>query len=346
MYMVISCHFVQLNPVNIINLPLGSEKVFLELEFGLGQVGVDLFFFITAWFLSDPAREVSLRGSLRSLLRFWLETAFYSYLLCLMAFLIGAGSPQLLAQSLLPIAIGPYWYATAYAVFLLLYPFVSQGLRALGRNLHLALCLLCFALWTFPGGFLPVRTYNMDSLDVWFLLYLYVLFTWWRWYGKMPSVRTSIVIVLAGLAIATLSLIVCGALAGLLGIQSPFERFCVNFGATLPVILVAFGLFLLFVRLDFKNPLINTAAASTYSAYLLHNYPAVQTMLLASLLTCGGARYTLAGAVRNYYTSRRATCLYVNRHSPPPLFRQVHLASFRFLFRVRIPLHCQKVQAS
>lgn len=70
MWMVIACHFVQLNPVVLANLPLCWGKVVLEFEFGLGPTGVVTFFFITAWFLSDPAREPSLKRSLRSLFRF------------------------------------------------------------------------------------------------------------------------------------------------------------------------------------------------------------------------------------------------------------------------------------
>ena len=56
-------------------------------------------------------------------------------------------SMKLMAKSIMPLSMGLWWYATAYAIFLALLPFLSKGLKALGREYHLALAATVLAIW-------------------------------------------------------------------------------------------------------------------------------------------------------------------------------------------------------
>lgn len=47
---------------------------------------------------------------------------------------------------------GLWWYMTAYAMFLLLFPFVVRGLRALSKRQHAVLAGICLVMWS---GFAP-----------------------------------------------------------------------------------------------------------------------------------------------------------------------------------------------
>lgn len=44
---------------------------------------------------------------------------------------------KLMVKSVMPLSRGVWWYATAYAIFLALLPFLARGLKALGREYHL-----------------------------------------------------------------------------------------------------------------------------------------------------------------------------------------------------------------
>lgn len=106
-----------------------------------GKVGVVIFFSISAWFFLD--KEQTIKSNLK---RVWImerELLFWS--LTLMAFYLmldrACIDAKLMIKSIAPLSMSLWWYATAYAIFLALLPFLSKGLKALGRKYHLALAI-------------------------------------------------------------------------------------------------------------------------------------------------------------------------------------------------------------
>lgn len=83
MFMILMHHFVVHNGYDVLNLPLGPERIFLQLVMqGGGKVGVVIFFSISAWFFLD--REQTIKSNLK---RVWImerELLFWS--LALVAF--------------------------------------------------------------------------------------------------------------------------------------------------------------------------------------------------------------------------------------------------------------------
>ena len=68
MFMILAHHFIVHNGYDVLKLPLGPERIFLQLVMqGGGKVGVVIFFSISAWFFLD--REQTIKSNLK---RVWI----------------------------------------------------------------------------------------------------------------------------------------------------------------------------------------------------------------------------------------------------------------------------------
>ena len=114
---------------------------------GGGKVGVVIFFSISAWFLIDEKQGI--RNCLRRIWMMEREVLFWSILLVLSFFVFNRTNltQNLLLRSLAPLNMGVWWYATTYAIFLAILPFLQIGLKALGRHNHLALTIVILIIW-------------------------------------------------------------------------------------------------------------------------------------------------------------------------------------------------------
>lgn len=70
---------------------------------------------------------------------------------------------KLMVKSVMPLSMGLWWYATAYAIFLMLLPFLAKGLKALGREYHLALAATVLVIWGLTS-FVPL---TLGSTPMW-----------------------------------------------------------------------------------------------------------------------------------------------------------------------------------
>lgn len=152
MFMILAHHFIVHNTYDVLKLPLGPERIFFQLVMqGGGKIGVVIFFSISAWFFLD--KEQTIKSNLR---RMWImerELLFWS--LTLMAFYFVFDRADLGAATMMksgmPLSMSLWWYATSYAIFLALLPFLSKGLKALGREYHLALAATALVIWGLTG---------------------------------------------------------------------------------------------------------------------------------------------------------------------------------------------------
>ncbi len=171
MFMILAHHFIVHNGYDVKKLPLGPERIFFQLVMaGGGKVGVVIFFSISAWFFLD--KEQTIKSNLK---RVWImerELLFWS--LTLVAFYLvfdrADFGMKLMAKSFTPLSMNVWWYATAYAIFLALLPFLSKGLKALGREYHLALAATVLTIWGLLS-FIPGAQSLQDNV---FRLYLRV----------------------------------------------------------------------------------------------------------------------------------------------------------------------------
>ena len=275
MFMILMHHFIVHNGYDVLKLPLGPERIFFQLVMqGGGKVGVVIFFSISAWFFLD--KEQTIKSNLK---RVWImerELLFWS--LILVAFYLVFDRADLgmknLVKSFAPLTMNVWWYATAYAIFLALLPFLSKGLKALGREYHLALATTVLAIWGLTS-FIPKTLGDSALTGVFGFIYLFILISAYKWYMKPLSTKRTWLMI--GIGLGFFLLYTCASIA-LSSLGHNMGIFIAG-DWKLPVIMVGFGMFLLFDRVTFHSRAVNRIAQSAFSVYLITDYAASEKLL-------------------------------------------------------------------
>lgn len=235
-------------------------------------------------------KEQTIKSNLR---RVWImerELLFWS--LVLLALYLAFDRVDLTAttmlKSVMPLSTSLWWYATSYAIFLALLPFLSKGLRALGREYHLALAVTALVIWGLTG-FVPktldTAPYIGSSLTGAFaFVYLFILISAYKWYMKPFSTKQAWLMIGIGLGFFLLY-------TGIAVVASMFGHnmdIFITRDWKLPVIMVGFGMFLLFDRVTFHSRVINRIAQSAFSVYLITDYVASEKLLWVRLFNLQG----------------------------------------------------------
>lgn len=273
MFMILMHHFVVHNGYDVLKLPIGPERIFFQLVMaGGGKVGVVIFFSISAWFFLD--KDQTIQSNLK---RVWLmerELLFWSVILMASYLLLDRYDlgMKLMVRSILPLSMGLWWYATAYAIFLALLPFLAKGLRALGREYHLALAVTSLVIWGLTS-FIPGMVRISDGFFG--LIYLFILISAYKWYLRPLSVKQAWALTLSGFGIVVLYT-VASTVMGIVGINMGIF---ITGDWKLPVVMIGFGMFLLFDHISFRSRIINRIAQSAFAVYLITDYAASRRLL-------------------------------------------------------------------
>ena len=279
MFMILMCHFIVHNGYDVLKLPLGPERIFFQLVMQSGgAIGVDIFFSISAWFFLD--REQTIKSNLK---RVWImerELLFWSLILATFYLVFDRAdlSMKLMAKSVMPLSMNVWWYATAYAIFLALLPFLSKGLKALGREYHLALAATVLIIWGLTS-FIPKTLGDSALTGVFGFIYLFILISAYKWY--MKPFTTKQVWLMTGIGLGFFLLYT--AASATLSLLGHDMGIYITDKWRLPVIMVGFGMFLLFGRVTFHNRTINRIAQSAFAVYLITDYAASEKLLWVRL---------------------------------------------------------------
>ena len=277
MFMILAHHFIVHNGYDVLKLPLGPERIFFQLVMaGGGKVGVVIFFSISAWFFLD--KEQTIKSNLK---RVWImerELLFWSLILVTFYLVFDRADlgMKLMVKSVMPLSMGVWWYATAYAIFLALLPFLAKGLKALGREYHLALATTVLVIWGLTS-FIP----GMVRISDGFLgfIYLFILISAYKWY--MEPFTTRQVWLMIGTGLGFFLLYTCASIT--LSLLGHDMGIYITGDWRLPVIIVGFGMFLLFDRATFHNRTIDRIAQSAFAVYLITDYAASEKLLWVRL---------------------------------------------------------------
>ncbi|MBD9264578.1 MAG: acyltransferase [Bifidobacterium bifidum] len=277
MFMILAHHLIVHNGYDVLKLPLGPERIFFQLVMaGGGKVGVVIFFSISAWFFLD--KEQTIRSNLK---RVWImerELLFWSLILVTFYLVFDRADlgMKLMVKSVMPLSMGVWWYATAYAIFLALLPFLAKGLKALGREYHLALAATVLVIWGLTS-FIP----GMVRISDGFLgfIYLFILISAYKWY--MEPFTTRQVWLMIGTGLGFFLLYTCASIT--LSLLGHDMGIYITSDWRLPVIMVGLGMFLLFDRVTFHNRTINRIAQSAFAVYLITDYAASEKLLWTRL---------------------------------------------------------------
>ena len=277
MFMILMCHFIVHNGYDVLKLPLGPERIFFQLVMQSGgTIGVDIFFSISAWFFLD--REQTIKSNLK---RVWImerELLFWSLILVTFYLVFDRAdlSMKLMAKSVMPLSMGIWWYATAYAVFLALLPFLAKGLKALGRECHLALAATVLVIWGLTS-FIPGMVRINDGFFG--FIYLFILISAYKWHLQPLSAKQAWILTLIGISFFLLY----AAASKVLSLLGHDMGIFINGSWKLPAIMIGFGVFLLFDSVTFHNRVINRIAQSAFAVYLITDYAASEKLLWTRL---------------------------------------------------------------
>lgn len=273
MFMILAHHFIVHNGYDVLKLPLGPERIFFQLVMaGGGKVGVVIFFSISAWFFLD--KEQTIKSNLK---RVWImerELLFWSLILVTFYLVFDRTDlgMKLMVKSVMPLSMGVWWYATAYAIFLALLPFLAKGLKALGREYHLALATTVLVIWGLTS-FIPGMVRISDGFFG--FIYLFILISAYKWY--MEPFTTRQVWLMIGTGLGFFLLYTCASIT--LSLLGHDMGIYITSDWRLPVIMVGFGMFLLFDRVTFHSRVINRIAQSAFAVYLITDYAASEKLL-------------------------------------------------------------------
>lgn len=302
MLMIIGHHYVMHCGVDTNQFAFGPKLYVYFLCQSLGKIGVMVFFTISSWYLCME-RQPTMRKALK---RCWIlerEVLFYSIALLAAFSILTKQRPTATAimHACFPTCYDTWWYVTNYVIFLLLCPALTRGLRAIGKGMHASLCAVLLVGWGFIGGMFPNDLLESNASKFVLFLFIYVLVSFYRWYLDNWSATTAWILIAIGSTLIAGSIAVLQILGTRLGnyemrLQSNYlSTTCIK----LPVLLVGFGLIVLFEKADFTNTVINAIASTTFGIYLIHDYPDIRTRLWQS-------KYGLA----SMFTSPRAIPVY------------------------------------
>lgn len=123
----------------------------------------------------------------------------------------------------------------------------------------------------------------MERESVFLFLYLFVLATYIKWYKRTPDRNSSCKILAAGVAMA----VVVNVAVNLVSLRVPSLEgkaiYIVQNEWMLPVTLMGFGMFFLFLGFEWKNSIINRVAKWAFPCYLINAYPAMKLLLWSSI---------------------------------------------------------------
>ena len=122
---------------------------------------VNMYIMISGYFLINATAKIEKVGKLI------LQVFFYSAGIYLIILLLGTYPPEWndayhRSIMLLPISLQHYWFASVYAAFYLLAPFLALGLRKLNKKQHLGLLIILLLMFM---RFLKLFSYHLVPLN-------------------------------------------------------------------------------------------------------------------------------------------------------------------------------------
>ena len=241
-----------------------------------GKIGVNLFVLITGYFLAKKISKFS------ALVYLWLKTFSYVLVFFVLFCLLGLHpfSWKEFFSCFFPIRNDFYWFVSAYFLLILLSPFVTIGIKALGQKKLFAFLMVFGLVWSVVPTLTTKPEYYGSTL-FWFVY----LFAWGAFlrdylYEKSFSQTKCLGVCFASWGfIALLTLWAdwnnrAGTFLGYVdwftfaNLTSAFSLIC------------ALSLFCFFKQLKMAyRPIINTAAATMFGVYLIHENPIVYPWL-------------------------------------------------------------------
>lgn len=268
MIMIIISHYCYHGVINVSTLPYSINKIILQLGY-LGNLGVNIFFLISSYFMYDS------KFNIKKFLTLVFEIFSYSMLIYLMFIFIGLHEFNITSfiQSAFPIIFKKYWFATVYMIIYLISPFLNIMIKNLSKKQHLQIILITLFIWSGLYTFMNINLYNNYFTDV-FLLYF--ISTYMKKYSEEIKKYNKHINIFS---------VVCAVILFLITIifsySDTLSVYVHHFYArnSIFIILIAVGLFNCFLNKEFYLKIINLISTCIFGVYLLHDNNLIRPIL-------------------------------------------------------------------
>lgn len=260
MLMIILSHYCYHGGINLNMLPLGFNKIILQLGY-LGNLGVNIFFLISSYFMYEKKSEK------KKLFKLLFEIFSYSIIIYCAFVFCGQEKFNLISfiKNFFPILFKTYWFATIYIIIYIFSPYLNILIKNLSKKEHLTIGLLLILLWSLLPTFLKIDLYSNYFTDV---IILYFIATYIKKYNKellkyLNKIKAMTLILGGLLIVITISF----------NYNSVLINFLPNFYTrnSFIMILISSGLFISFLNKEYYSKFINIISSCTFGVYLLHD---------------------------------------------------------------------------
>lgn len=180
-------------------------------------------------------------------------------------------------KSLLPLTKDLWWYPTSYALYILLLPFLIEGVKALGFKCHKQLAIIALILWGL-AGFIPNVNFDIDRQSVSVFIYWFILLSYYRWYMKPLTSKQCWLLILVGIGINLVYYLIFEIFRQLTGHAYGYSVHLFTHWS-LTTMMIGFGLFLLSLYHPCYNTFINIVARSSFGIYLISAHPLTEQLI-------------------------------------------------------------------
>ena len=239
----------------------------------LGNLGVDIFFMISGYFLSTKEFKI------QSIIKLLAQVLFFSYFCLAVSWLAGnTVTKKALLRAVFPTINSEYWFFSAYVVLLLLSPYVNIFIRNASKRQLLSCISIMLVLWCILPTLTEISMYGTELPQ---FVMLYLLGAYLRKYPdsilRTPKFRRWLIVC------STVLLFTSSAALRYLNnhvfTSYIFER--KYYGRTSFLIIgMAIGMFSTAVyHKPWSNKIVNAIGSCTLGVYLFHDNPLIKTTL-------------------------------------------------------------------
>lgn len=286
-----------------------SEVIINSMQ-SLGKLGVNLFIFISAYFLVDKKFKFS------RIISVTLLTLFYSTLIYVIILIIGVPiSVNInLLTSILPFpGITTYWFVCSYVLMILLMPYMNLIIQSVSKKKLKLLLVILSIFWIiipqlnsyFPGK-VGLRMESLGVSEGIIFIYVYFLAGYIKLYPNKVTKNFKLNLIFSVILLVALFLSIYLPMRLSFSNENIYQ-FTLNMvpSNSIIIILLTISVFCSFLNLDIGSiKSINYISSSTFSVYLIHDNAIIRPLLWnyinndqfkdsAYQLFIAGIRYTI-----------------------------------------------------
>jgi surface polysaccharide O-acyltransferase-like enzyme len=255
------------NPEYLLDLNMATSNLqFLicTLLSYLGEVGVNIFFICSVWFLLEK-QECSIKKA------FYIEGDSWTISVLILIFVLVI-HPVTLSKTVILHQIFPTinlnnWYVTCYILLLLIYPILNKIIRFLNQKSLLKLSLGITVFYVILNTFWDS---NFSSRIILWITFYFVIAYLKRYCPQLMSSRRINLIVLLSSIVILSGLVILTNFLGLHFSRFQYKNFFWYSSSSPFLFLIALTIFNLFKDSSFKNKCINKISSLTLYIYVIH----------------------------------------------------------------------------